>query len=179
MKSKRPSLVLNHFSRFFLSFSYEHTLFLVDLTLGSRNLKDDLLASKLVVDGLERLELVVNDGRVLVVEDDLLELGATNLVSNTLANDLGGEDKVLEDAVVNGSESSGHRALLGLAVAATGLGENAALGKEDDVTVRELLLELTGQSLLNLVDGLEGRRGEEDDNSLLATGDLDLKKEAC
>lgn len=79
---------------------------------------------------------------------------------------------------MNGSKSSGDRTLLGLTVATAGLGENATLGKEDDVTVRELLLELTGQSLLNLVDGLEGRRREEDDNSLLATRDLDLKKKA-
>lgn len=142
--------------------------------MRSRDLENNLLAGKLVVDSLERLELVVNDSRVLVVEDDLLELGATNLVSNALANNLGGENKVLKHSVVDSSKSSRDGSLLGLTVAATGLGENAALSKENNVAVRKLLLQLTGQSLLNLVDGLQSRGREEDDNSLLAARDFDF-----
>lgn len=134
-----------------------------------------MLAGKLVVNRLERLQLVVNDGRVLVVKNDLLELGATNLVSDTLANDLGGENKVLKDTVVDSSKSSRNGTLLGLTVTATRLGKNAALGKEHNVTVGELLLELTGQSLLDLVDRLESGRREENDNSLLSTRHINLE----
>lgn len=166
-----------HFGHFFVLFSHSDlwSLYrLVDLTLSSGDLKDNLLASELVVDRLERLELVVNDSRVLVVKDNLLELVATNLVSDALANNLAGEDKVLEDSVVNGSQSSGLRALLGGLRLAAGLGEDGALSDENNVTVRELLLELTGQSLLDLVDSGEKRRGNENDDSLLASADFKL-----
>lgn len=66
---------------------------LVDLTLSGRDLENDLLASELLVNRLERLELVVNNSRVLVVKDNLLELEATNLVSDTLANNLTGKTR--------------------------------------------------------------------------------------
>lgn len=142
--------------------------------MRSGDLENNLLAGKLVVNSLERLELVVNDSRVLVVEDNLLELGTTDLVSDALANNLGGENKVLKDTVVDSSKSSGNGSLLSLTVAATGLGEDAALSKENNVAVRELLLQLTGQSLLNLVNRLQSRRREEDDNSLLAARNFDF-----
>jgi hypothetical protein len=58
---------------------------------------------------------------------------------------------------------------------ASGLGHDAALSDEENVTVRELLLELTGESLLDLVEGLELRNRDEDNNSLLTTANLNLK----
>jgi hypothetical protein len=54
------------------------------------------------------------------------------------------------------------------------LGHNTALGDEKDVAVRELLLKLAGESLLNLVEGLQLRNGNEDDDSLLATTEFNL-----
>jgi hypothetical protein len=42
------------------------------------------------------------------------------------------------------------------------------------VTVRELLFKLTGESLLDAVDGLEERDWDEDDNGLLTTRNFDL-----
>jgi hypothetical protein len=47
------------------------------------------------------------------------------------------------------------------------------------VAVRELLLELTGQALLDLVEALEERDGDEDDNGLSAVTNLDLKESWC
>jgi hypothetical protein len=42
------------------------------------------------------------------------------------------------------------------------------------VAVRELLLELAGKSLLDLVEGLQLRNRDEDDDSLLATTEFNL-----
>lgn len=76
-----------------------------------------------------------------------------------------------------------------------GLAQHPALGNENNVAVRELLLELTGQPrllgckaqytcyvaslrgcapLLDLVERLELGNGNEDDDGLLATADIDL-----
>lgn len=88
-------------------------------------------------------------------------------------------------------------ALLGLrcsaAVAALWARQDTAGGNDDDVTVGEFLLELTGQAgrkmlgqeqerenwmrnvpLLGTVPALEERDGDEDDNRLATVADLDL-----
>lgn len=151
---------------------YMMTEYLVNL--GRDELKDDLLASELVVDGLEGLELVVDVSSILRVEDDLVELGTADLVSDTLASDFSWVDKVFEHGVVNSGEGSGSRSLLGLSRTTTWLWKDASLSEEDNVTVRELLFKLTGESLLDAVDGLEERNWDEDDNGLLTTRNFDL-----
>jgi hypothetical protein len=79
---------------------------------------------------------------------------------------------------VDGREGARARALLGLGVArarrALGAREDAALREDEDVAVRELLLKLAGEALLDAVEALQGRDGDKDDNSLLAVADLDL-----
>jgi hypothetical protein len=79
---------------------------------------------------------------------------------------------------VNSSESArtGTLLLLGVARAggALGAGENAARGKDENVAVGELLLELTGEALLDTVETLQGRDGDKDDNRLLAVANFDL-----
>jgi len=42
------------------------------------------------------------------------------------------------------------------------------------MAVRELLLELTRQALLDTVEALQGRDGDKDDNSLLAVANFNL-----
>jgi len=42
------------------------------------------------------------------------------------------------------------------------------------MTVRELLLELTGETLLHTVETLKGRNGDKDGNSLLAVANFNL-----
>jgi hypothetical protein len=96
---------------------------------------------------------------------------------------------------VDGGEGSRARALLRLVgarpVGALRARENAARGNEEDVTVGELLLELTGETdnvsatcktqrgahkpLLHLVPALEKGNRDEDDNGLPAVADLDLR----
>jgi hypothetical protein len=79
---------------------------------------------------------------------------------------------------VDSGESAGAGALLLLVVAAAGgalgAGKDAARGEDEDVAVGELLLELTGETLLDAVETGQGRDGDKDDNSLLAVANLDL-----
>jgi hypothetical protein len=123
---------------------------------------------------------VVNTTTLLLVEDDLEGLGAVLLGADALADDLDGVGEILEDGVVDGSESSRTGSLLLLGVAAAGrslgAGQDAARSEDQDVAVRELLLELTGETLLDAVEALQGRDGDKDDNSLLAVANLDLIK---
>jgi hypothetical protein len=80
---------------------------------------------------------------------------------------------------VDSSESSRLGTLLGLgrarAVGTLGAGENAAGSNDQDVAVRELLLELTGEALLGLVPVGEKGNWDEDDNSLASVANLDLR----
>ena len=138
------------------------------------DLENDLLAGQLVVDGLERLELVVNLLHVLGVEQHLLDFVAADQVSDSLANNLSWEHKVLQDLVVDRSQSSGSRSLLGLSGSSGRLWQDSSLGQENDVAVRELLLQLTGQFGLHLVVPSQRWHRHEDGNSLLTTGNLNL-----
>lgn len=105
-----------------------------------------MLASELAVDLTEGVDLVVNTSALLGVEEDLNDLVAVLLGADTLANDLGRVDEIAEDGVVDGGKSPGARALLLDAGTTARLGKDATLSKEDDVAVRKLLLELTGQA---------------------------------
>lgn len=137
--------------------------------------KHDLLASQLVVDSLERLQLVVDLLDILGVQQDLLDLVATNHVSDSLTDDLGRENQVLQDLVVDGSQSSGSWSLLELSRSSGWLWQDSSLGQEDDVTVWELLLQLTGQLGLDLVVGSQRWDWDEDSNGLLTASDINLR----
>lgn len=94
---------------------------------------------------------MVNTTLLLLVQDNLEGLGAVLLGANALADDLNGVDQVSEDVVVDGGQSAGTGTLLGLVGAgvdgALRAGQNAALSNEEDVAVRELLLQLAGQAV--------------------------------
>ena len=113
-------------------------------------LEVDTLAGEALVDLGVGVKTVVDTTTLLLVEDDLEDLGVVLLGADALANDLDGVDEVGKDGVVDSSQSTRTRALLGLAgaraVAALGAGQDAARGDDQDVTVGELLLELTGQT---------------------------------
>lgn len=108
------------------------------------------LAGQALVDLGVGVEAVVDAAALLLVEDDLEDLGVVLLGADALADDLDGVDEVGEDGVVDGSQSPGARALLGLggaaAVAALGAGQDAAGSDDQHVAVGELLLELTGET---------------------------------
>jgi hypothetical protein len=102
------------------------------------------------------------------------EPGAIDLNAGALANDLGGEDEVLKDGAVDSGEGPGGGAGLLQGPGASGLLEDAALGNEDDVLSAELLLQLTDEPGLDLVEGLEKGDGDEDGNGPPASRELNL-----
>lgn len=123
---------------------------LVLSSAGLGELKDDTAAGKLAVDLRVGVEAVVNAAALLLVEDDLEGLGTVLLGAQALADDLDGVDEVSQDGVVHGGQRARTGALLRLGVAgagrALGAGQDAARGQDQDVTVGELLLELTGEA---------------------------------
>jgi hypothetical protein len=63
------------------------------------------------------------------------------------------------------------------AVGALGAREDAAGCEDEDVAVRELLLQLAGQALLDFVEAGEERDGNEDDDGFFAVADFNLEEE--
>ena len=112
-----------------------------------RELEADVTAGELLVNRREAVQLVLERGGVLRVEEALDETAAVGGDARALAGDLRGVDKVLEDRLVH----SGQRARVGagllVTVLAAGLAKDAALADEHNVAVRELLLELTGETV--------------------------------
>ena len=127
------------------------------LCLSLRELEVDTLAGQTLVDLGVGVKTVVDTATLLLVEDDLEDLGVVLLGADALANDLNGVDEVGKDGVVDGGEGPGDGTLLGLggtaAVAALGAGQNAAGSDDQHVAVGELLLELTGKAGINLAAG--------------------------
>lgn len=178
--------------------SHTTTLVVGGASLGE--LEDDTAAGEPPVDLRVGVQPVVNATTLLLIEDDLEGLAAVLLSAEALADDLDRVDKVGQDGIVDSSQGPRARALLLLGVAgaagALGSGEDAARGQDQDVAVRKLLLELTGEArqissvfaglasrrkglvlpLLDAVEALQGRDGDKDDNSLLAVANLDLIK---
>jgi hypothetical protein len=74
------------------------------------------VVSELVVDGGEGLELVLGLLGILLVDEDLEELGLVSANASALADDLGREDDVVEDRGVNGREGARAGALDALEV---------------------------------------------------------------
>jgi hypothetical protein len=73
------------------------------------------------------------------------QLATVSSDPSPLSDDLGRVYEVLEDLLVNDGESAGTRTLL-TDLGVTGwFAEHSTLSEEDDVTVRELFLELTGE----------------------------------
>jgi len=126
-------------------------------------LKTNTTTSQLAVDLRVGIESVVNTSLLLLIKDNLQNLAAVLLSAETLADNLDGEDEVSEDGVVNSGQCSGTGALLSegcaAAVGALGAGEDTAGGEDQDVAVRELFLELTGETaVLMLGLGFTGGR---------------------
>lgn len=73
------------------------------------------------------------------------ELATVNTDSGPLANNLGREHEVFQDLLVDGRQCSRSRSLLTELLLSGFLSEHSSLGDKDDVSVRELLLELSGE----------------------------------
>ncbi len=165
-------------------------------------LEVDTTAGKAAVDLGVSIESVVDTSLLLLVKDDLEDLGAVLLGAETLANNLDWEDEIGEDGVVDSSQGAGTWALLGEGSAGAGRAlwawQDAAGSEDQDVTVGELLLELAGKTngtnqsidllvfrnmkvclpLLHLVETGKGWDGDKDDNSLLAVANLNLRDQS-
>jgi len=143
-----------------------------------RELKANTSSSQLLVDLRVSIESVVNTSLLLLIENNLQDLAAVLLGSETLADNLNGVDEIGQDGVVDCGECSGTGTLLSErssgAVATLWAGEDTARGEDDDMAVGELLLELTGETLLHTVETLEGWDGDKDDNSLPAVANFNL-----
>jgi len=124
------------------------------------------------------VESVVHTTALLLVENDLQDLASVLLGSESLSNNLDWVNDVGEDGFVDRGQSSAARTLLSLrgagSVGSLWAGEDATGSDEQNVAVGELLLELTGQTLLNLVEAGEERDGDEDDDRTLAVADFEL-----
>lgn len=121
------------------------------LALGADGeLEANAAAGQFSVDLAVGVESVVNTTALLLVKDDLQHLAAVLLGADTLANNLDWVDNIGKDGVVDSSQSSGSWSLLSLggsgSVGSLGAGKDTALSQEENVSVRELLLEFTGQS---------------------------------
>jgi hypothetical protein len=142
---------------------------------SSRELEGNILASELLVDSRESVNLVFKRSGILGIEEDLEGLGAIDLLTESLTNDFGRENEVIQDSVVDSSQSTRSGTRLLTVVTTTGNSQDTTLSNENNVTVRELLLELTSKTSLNLVETRLAGNGDEDDNSLLTGTELDLK----
>ena len=120
------------------------------LCTALRELEVDTFASQTLVDLAVGVESVVHTTPLLLVEHDLEDLAAVLPSAHTLADNLNRVDEIREDGIVDGGECARARALLGLrgaaAVAALGARQDAAGGNDQDVAVRELLLELAREA---------------------------------
>jgi hypothetical protein len=125
----------------------------LELSGGLGELEVHVAACKAAVNLGVGVESVVNTDALLLVKDNLEELAAVLLGADALANNLDGEAEIGQDGIVDSSQSAGAGALLLLGVAGAsrslGAGKDAARGEEQDMAVRELLLELTGQAARN------------------------------
>ena len=124
----------------------------LELSAALGELEHNVAAGQPTVDLAVSVETVVNTTLLLLVQDNLQGLAAVLLGADALADDLDGVDEVSEDGVVDGGQSAGTGALLSLVGArvdgALGAGQNAALSHEEDMAVRELLLQLAGEAVV-------------------------------
>ena len=115
----------------------------------SAKLKVNLLSGQLSVHLTKCIHFVIN---IFAIQKNSGDLVTIDLGTDTLANNLGGEYKVLEHILMHGGKSPGTRPLLSNTGSPGWRWENAALAKEDDMSVRELLLKLTSKAIITRRD---------------------------
>ena len=116
--------------------------------------ENDVLVGKLSVYSSKRIRSAFYIRLVLVVEVDLQETLAIELVSDSLSGNLGGVHNILENGIVNGRQCARARTgSTGFLVAVVRLAQNGALCNDEDVTSRKFLFEFADQSLVNLIEG--------------------------
>jgi len=146
--------------------------------LWHRELEVDVGAGQALVHLGVCIQAVVDRSALLLVQDDARDAAAVNALEAAATDNLDRVHEIGEDGVVNRLESAGARALLRLvgarAVGALRARQDAAHAEDQDVTVRELLLELAGEALLRLVPQRQKWDRNEDDQSLASVADINL-----
>lgn len=97
-----------------------------------------------------------NGGLLVLVQMHFDQLRAVQLDANALSDNLSWEDKIVKNAVVDSGQGAATWALLLVWVGASALWlrQDPAFGAENDVTSGELLLQLTNQASLDLLESL-------------------------
>merc|ERR1719203_2121203 len=146
-----------------------------DLQVRLGEFKGHLFAGQLLVHSRVRFGLVFNVGLLVLVQMNLEQTGTVKTETNPLSDNFCRVNKVVEDSIVNSHQSTTARTLLLLPVHFPGrFGQNPSLGDKDHMLARELLLQFTNQSGLDLLKGLDLRNGHEDNNGLFACADIDF-----
>jgi hypothetical protein len=107
------------------------------------------------------------------------QFAAIDIDSSTFANNLGGINQIFEQVLVDGSQSAGTWTLLLDAGFTGGFSEDLSLGHNQDVAIRELLLQFTNQSGLDLVELFEQRDWDKDNDGFATVSDIDLQLVPC
>lgn len=115
-------------------------------------LEHDPLTGEFPIDFSIGVEAEIDAAALLLVQDDLEHLTAILAGAGALADDFDRVDDVVEDGVMDGGQSARVGPFLRLrrsrSIAAFGPREDAARSEEEDVAVREFLLEFARQAVL-------------------------------
>jgi len=135
----------------------------------------NLFVCELGVNSSIRVSSCLNICLVLAVKVNLENPAAINLAPGPLANNLGRVDNVVENGILHRSKSTGARkGTLGLLRAGVGLAKDCTLRDKNDMTSRELLLQLTDETLLNFIEGFQELVRNVKDDGLLSTSAINL-----
>jgi len=149
--------------------------------------ESNLLVGQLSVNRGVGVSASLNICLVTSIKVHLEDTTSINLAASALSGDLGGVHNILEDGILYRRKGTGagtqSHSLLGSGVT---LSEDVTLGNNDDVTSRELLLQLTDEASLDLLEGLLKLEWHIDDDglasgaavNLLGSGDVEVT-EGC
>jgi len=135
----------------------------------------NLLVGQLSVDSSIGISASLNIGLVTSIKVDLENTTSINLAAGALSSDLSGVDNVLKDGILDSSQSTGAGTQsLGLLGTSITLSKNVTLGNNDDVTSRELLLQLANKTSLDLLEGPLELEGHVNDDGLASSSTVNL-----
>jgi hypothetical protein len=130
-------------------------------------MEGDLFVGQLSINSRIGISAALNVGLVASIKVNLEDTTSVNLASGALSSDLSGVHNIFKDGILNRSESTRTGAqsfgLLGTSIA---LAEDVTLGYNDEVLSRELLLQFTYKTSLDLLEGLLELVGHVNNGSL-------------
>ena len=130
----------------------------------------DVSGGQLLVDADDGFNLFSDGGFFVLVEEDLLDDGAIELVSVSSADDGSGLAQIFKNGIINGGQSSVSGSLL-RSVVLDPLGLDSSLGNDEDSGL-ESLFEFRDELGVNSVEESEGsiRNVDDEDVLLLSLG---------